>query len=223
MPCSAEIEPPAAVTRSWTKAVTASPTESIQPGPAPSGARTLKWMLPSPRWPKADHCVPGKARLDRGGGLGHEAGHGLDRDRNVVLGGRPVLLLGFGDRVAQPPEALGLGLARGDHGVAHQPGLQRRAQPFVEQPLRARRRHRRHRLDQHVPRRRRGQRRARPRNVGEDEVEDALRHQLEALDRVAQRRLEMPEQLPARPAPSRPRPRRPPARRPRAPASGSPR
>ena len=123
-----------------------------------------------------------------------EAGHRLDRDRNVVLGGRAVLLLGLRDAVAQPPEALGLRLAGGDRRVVDEAGLQRRAQALVEQFLRARRRHRRDRLDQHVPGRRRGERRPRARDMGEDEIERALRHQLEAFDRLAQRRFEVAQQ-----------------------------
>ena len=42
--------------------VIASPSRSYQSGWAWSAARTWKWMLPSPRWPKPLAVTPGKAR-----------------------------------------------------------------------------------------------------------------------------------------------------------------
>ena len=64
MPCSAEIEPPAAVTRSWTSRVIAGAFASYQSGAARLPARTWKWTLPSPRWPKPLAMHAGEGALD---------------------------------------------------------------------------------------------------------------------------------------------------------------
>ena len=48
--------------------------------PRPTGARTLKWTLPSPRWPKALTRCPGIARLDFARGLDRRSA-AMSRDR----------------------------------------------------------------------------------------------------------------------------------------------
>ena len=141
MPCSAEIEPPAATTRSWTKRVTTGASSAYQrSGSAPAGARTWKWTLPSPRWPKPRGVRAGKARLARRRRLDHEARHRLDRHRDVVLRRRALRALGVRDRIADAPERLGLRLARRDRRIGDQPVVQRLAEQRLEQPRRGRRR-----------------------------------------------------------------------------------
>ena len=80
MPCSAEIDPPAAVTRSWTSAADRRPSRRTSRR-RPRPARTWKWTLPSPRWPKPLAMTPGKARFDRLRRGDHEARHVGDRRR----------------------------------------------------------------------------------------------------------------------------------------------
>ena len=65
------------------------------------------------------------------GGVDHPARHGLDGDRDVVLGRRALRPLGFGNRIADAPEGVRLRLARRDDGIVTQPARQR----VGEQPL----------------------------------------------------------------------------------------
>ena len=88
MPCSAEIEPPAAVTRSSTIRVIAAPSASYQPGaagfPRGRGSGCCRRRDGRSRWRSA-----GEGALDLGGGVGDETGHVGDGDGNIVRERRP--------------------------------------------------------------------------------------------------------------------------------------
>jgi hypothetical protein len=126
MPCSAEIEPPAAVTRSWTKGDRGSPALEPRLGAAPAGAADVEMDVAVAEMAEGDHRVPGEARLHRRAASVMKAGMAGDRHRDIVLGRRPVLPLRLGDRIAQPPEGLRLRLARGDRRVVASPSRARR-------------------------------------------------------------------------------------------------
>ena len=133
MPCSAEIEPPAAVTRSSTRCVIvralARRTSRARRG---LPARTWKWMLPSPKMAEAAGDDAGELALDLGRGFGDEARHVGDRDRDVVRERLPFRALGLGDGVAELPEGLGLRLVGGDRRVGDDALLKRRGEQLLE-------------------------------------------------------------------------------------------
>ena len=108
-----------------------------------------------------------------------------------MLHRRPVFLLGLRDRIAQSPESLRLRLAGGDCGILDRAFGQRRLQRLLQRRrLGAGRGH----LDQDVPGMATGERRARSGNMLQHQIERARRHQLEALDRIAERPLGLPQQ-----------------------------
>src|SRR5918994_326593 len=55
------MEPSIAATRSWTMRLNLSHWPRRTPFSIPTGWLRLKWMLPSPKWPKAQTRIPGSA------------------------------------------------------------------------------------------------------------------------------------------------------------------
>ena len=157
-------------------------------------------MLPSPTWPKAIGRMPGSLSLDPGGGADDELGDPADRHRDIVLD-RARIELRLDDRLADPPELLGLRAALGDDPVGDQPSLERCCeqplQQLAEAALGLARRH----LEQDVPGMGRRQRVDRPGDVGQRQIE--RRRAGSARRRSAGRRWRRGH---GRRAPSRPRP-----------------
>src|SRR5690606_41717593 len=93
-----------------------------------------------------------------------------------VLRRRPVLLLRLGDALAQLPEGVCLRLAGGDDGVADRVRGERLAERRLQRRGGIARADRRDAFEERVPRRRRGERRTRAGNIGEDELAHARQH-----------------------------------------------
>src|SRR5947208_7996326 len=83
---------------------------------APSGWVRLKWMLPSPTWPKAIGRMPGSLSVTPAVAADDKVGDPADRYRDVVLD-RAGVELRLDNRLADPPERLGLRPALGDDAV----------------------------------------------------------------------------------------------------------
>ena len=117
-------------TMSWTirlkRGCSAMKPARLQPS---AGWFMLKWMLPSPTWPKATTRMPGSAGLAGRRCDAHEVGDPADRHRDIVLDRGALELLGLADRFAQPPQCAVLAAALRNHRVAHVAVRHRRGQP----------------------------------------------------------------------------------------------
>jgi len=124
----------------------------------------------------APGCEGGHGRR----GLVQEARDLADRDRDVVLPGRPLGLLGGGLVLPQGPEGRSLGLAGGDDGLPRDPVGTGLGEEGLHQPSRTvgvRRSH----LEQNPPGRGAGQGVALARDVAQGEVDPLAGHQLEGF------------------------------------------
>ncbi len=83
--------------------------------------------------PEGGGARAGEAPLGLGRGRDHEARHLVDGHRDVVLHRRAERALGLRDRIADVPEGLDLRLARRDHRVLGQPGLEHRDEKALQQ------------------------------------------------------------------------------------------
>ena len=117
---------------------------------APTGCDTLKWMLPSPRWPKATTRAPGANASTAGVASLMKAGTRPTSTETSCLIEPPFLALRLGQALAQLPEGRALLERGGDRGVLDDALLERRleraGEGFVESALRLG-----GRFDQHEP------------------------------------------------------------------------
>ena len=129
---------------------------------------------------------PRELRRQRGVGAGDELGHPRHRQRDVVLDVAARLRLRLRDRLAQPPQRLGLGQRLGDHRVHRQPFLERDAEQAFEQDADARFVVRVGQLEQRKPRRRvRCQRQPLLRQLARHAAQTHVGHDLESSERSA--------------------------------------
>ena len=88
MPCSALIEPPAAVTRSWTSRETAAPSRSEPVGPSARSRTDMEMDVAVAEMAEARSARSRKCPFNLGRGFRHEQRHVLDRHADVMLGRR---------------------------------------------------------------------------------------------------------------------------------------
>ena len=134
MPCSAEIEPPAAVTRSSTKLRDLLALGLVPVGRGVAAGADVEVDVAVAQMAEAAGDDAGKGAFDLAAASTMNARHVGDGDRNVVRQRRPFGALGLGNGVAELPEGLGLGLVGGDHGVADDALLEARRRAALRAP-----------------------------------------------------------------------------------------
>ena len=88
----------------WTAAFTSSQRSRKAALSMPTGWLMLKWMLPSPRWPKGKGRAPGTSATTARSARAMQFGHRRHRHGDVVLDRAALLLLHLRQRVAEAPE-----------------------------------------------------------------------------------------------------------------------
>ena len=131
MPCSALMEPSSSGDDVVDDAVEFLPARQEGVRSAPSGWLRLKWMLPSPTWPKATGRMPGSRSVTAAIALGSELRHRATGTETSCLMLPPSKLLRLDDAFAHQPERVALLGAGGDGRVDDQPGLER----LLQQPF----------------------------------------------------------------------------------------